>query len=144
MKKKFFDNIIESQSFANAALPTFNFNIFLAAIAALYLGSSLTHSLTHGMSNIWAESNNSVIFQHRDFKFSPKNLKKRLFNFLVFFLNSKIFRKKFQKISKKNQNKFKTKKYIFLIEKKTFLLFKFFFMILTIARQDKTGRDREL
>ena len=81
MKKKFFDNIIESQSFANAALPTFNFNIFLAAIAALYLGSSLTH----GMSNIWAESNNSVIFQHRDFKFSPKNLKKRLFNFLVFF-----------------------------------------------------------
>ena len=38
MKKKFFDNIIESQSFANAALPTFNFNIFLAAIAALYLG----------------------------------------------------------------------------------------------------------
>ena len=77
MKKKFFDNIIESQSFANAALPTFNFNIFLAAIAALYLGSSLTH----GMSNIWAESNNSVIFQHRDFKFSPKILKK---DFLIF------------------------------------------------------------
>ena len=29
MKKEFLDNIIESQSFVNAALPTFNFNMFL-------------------------------------------------------------------------------------------------------------------
>ena len=34
---------------------------FLAAIAALYLGSSLTDSLTDGLSNIWAESHNSVV-----------------------------------------------------------------------------------
>jgi len=53
---------------------------FLAATAALYLGSSLTDSLTDG-SNIRAQCHNSVIFQHRDFKFSPKSLKNY---FLIF------------------------------------------------------------
>ena len=69
MKKKFFDNIIESQSFANAALPTFNFNIFLAAIAALYLGSSLTDWLTDSVAQIRAIGRNSVNFQARTSKF---------------------------------------------------------------------------
>ena len=53
---------------------------------AQYLGSSLTHSLTHsltdGLRNIWAECHNSVIFQYRDFKFSPKILKNYVFMFL--------------------------------------------------------------
>ena len=40
---------------------------FLAAIAALYLGSSLTDSLTHGI-HVRAISHNSVIFQARTFK----------------------------------------------------------------------------
>ena len=71
IRQSLYDNILYFE-----LLKHYYIIILLAAIAALYPGSSLTHSLTRWLtdgSNVGAESHNSVIFQHRDFKFAPKN-----------------------------------------------------------------------